>query len=287
MKNLIKSVSHQTMLGLILLCSAPSFANDQTASQSETSATKSADGGFLKVGLGYKHEMSPYEERVQGLSLFVNGRYQWNGLFVEAFYGANERNEGLSFGYNFYNSEHWNFDINTVKAHGEIRVNIHDEDKMLIQQYDKTEMIGLRATGHYGQTTVQFLVAPYSFNDNYDDGIYASMWLGKSWQLKNWELRSSIGLEYRSEEITEHYYSISAEQATKHFVEFDPDAGIDVTAQVSLSYPISRHVLFESYLRHTNYSSAVENNPVLAYASQLDSRADKKTEFGLLLSYVF
>jgi len=279
MKNSIKQISATTILSLALL-NAPAFADD-------TSEIPSGDGGYLKVGLGYKNEVSPYEDKVEGLSLFVNGRYQWNGLFVEAFYGANERSEGLSIGYNFYNTEHWNFDINTVKAHGEIRVNIYDGNENLYQQYDKTEMIGLRATGHFGQTSVQFLVAPYSLNDDYDDGLYASMWLGQSWQIKNWELRSSIGVEYRSEEITDYYYGISAEQATTHFGEFDPEAGLNVTAQVSMSYPISRHVLFESYLRHTNYSSAVENNPVLNYASSLDTRSDKKTEFGVLLSYVF
>lgn len=279
MKNSIKYFSLNTLLGLALAAPSLTFAQE-TANQNN-------DGGFLKVGYGYKHETSPYQSAVKGGSLFVNGRYQWNGLFVEAFYGANERNEGLSIGYNFYNTEHWNFDINTVQAHDDINWVIGDGDKVIVQDYENTDMLGLRATGFYDQTTLQFLVAPYSFNSSYDDGIYASAWLGQSWQLKNWEFHASLGLEYRSEEIMDYYYAISNEQATEHLTAYDPSAGIDATAQFSLSYPISQHVVFESYLKYTDYSSGVDDSPIMGLLSNINGRDDNKTEFGLLVSYVF
>ena len=281
MRNSITVLSINALLGFAIISSTGVVAGETTT------ASDNNDGGFLKVGYGYKHEVSPYQDEVNGGSLFVNGRYQWSGFFVEAFYGANQRNEGLSVGYNFVNTEHWNFDINTVKAHGEINVVIGDEDKLLVQQYDDTDMLGLRATGFYDQTTIQFLIAPYSFNSSYDDGIYASAWLGQSWQLKNWEFHASLGLEYRSEEIMDYYYGISSAQATKHLGQYNPSAGIDATAQISLSYPISQPLVFESYLKYTDYSDGVENSPVISLLSTIDGRSDKKTEFGLLISYVF
>jgi hypothetical protein len=137
MNNKIKSFALSLVIALSLLTSTLTLAqekvsSDQTEKKERTESQLSDNdfnGGFLKVGYGYKTEISPYHSEVKGGSLFVNGRYQWEGLFVEAFYGANERNEGLSVGYNFYNTKQWSFDINTVLAHGSIKNEIYDSDK--------------------------------------------------------------------------------------------------------------------------------------------------------------
>jgi outer membrane scaffolding protein for murein synthesis (MipA/OmpV family) len=286
MKKTLKNIPLALLIGLSTVTSISLYAEEVVAKEAVVTE-ESRNGGFLKLGYGYKFEKSPYESEVNHFSMFLNGRYQWNGLFVEASYGANERNEGLSIGYNFYNTEHWNFDVSTINAHGEIHVEIRDQEKILSQHFDNTDMIGLRATGNFDQTTVQFMLAPYAISSDYDDAIYASMWLGKSWQVKNWELHGSIGLEYRSEEMLDHYYGISADEATTHFGPYEADAGIDVTAQVSASYPISSNILFESYVKYTDFSDSISDSPVMQFVGGLDDRAKARTEFGVLVNYVF
>lgn len=282
---------NQLMLALLLSISAltsPCIFADENA---PLNAENNYNGGYLKIGYGYKNEKSPYYSEVNGGSLFVNGRYQWEGLFVEVFHGANERNEGLSVGYNFYNTEHWNFDINTVKAHGKIQNEIHDTDKIFLQEFDSATMVGLRATGHYGQTTMQFLVAPYLIDDEVDDAVdsslYASAWLGHTWQIKNWAIHGSVGLEYRSGDLLDYYYGISAAEASAHFGQYKAGAGIDLTTQLSASYPISKDWLFESYLRYTDLADSIDESPVVQFASSFANRAKVNTEFGFLVSYVF
>lgn len=243
--------------------------------------------GFLKIGYGYKHEVSPYFEEVEKLSLYVNGRYQWHGFFVEAYYGTNERQEGLTVGYNFYNTKQWNFDVVNIQAHDGVNIEIYDTDKTLIKNLDHTEMLALRATGNFGQTTLQLLAAPYSFNDDNDEAFYASAWLGRTWYLKNWELNGSIGIKYSSEELLDYYYEISDVEATEHFQAYNPSSGIDVTGQFIVSYPIAENWLFESYFRYTNYSSSINDNPVMQFASKASGRDEDTTEMGLLVSYVF
>lgn len=286
MKKTLQNISLSILLSLSAMSPAQLFAEEISAKE-EVLTQEDLNGGFLKLGYGYKVEIGPYADEVKKLSMFLNGRYQWNGLFVEAFYGANKRNEGLSFGYNFYNTEHWNFDVSTINAHGEIGVNIRDTDKLLIQKFDKTEMIGLRASGRFDQTTVQFMLAPYAIDSDFDDAIYASVWLGRTWQVKNWEFHGSIGLEYRSKEMLDHYYGISEDEATDHFGPYDVGSGIDVTGQVSASYPISTNVLFESYFKYTDYSSSITDSPIMRFASNIDGRAKERTEVGVLVSYVF
>jgi len=286
---MIKTPQHIPLSLLISLSAITStYSNaEEVLIKEEVATEESRNGGFLKLGYGYKFEQSPYENEVNHFSMFLNGRYQWNGLFVEAAYGANERNEGLNIGYNFYNTDNWNFDVNTINAHGEIHAEIRDQEKILSQHFDNTDMIGLRATGNFDQTTVQFMLAPYAISSDYDNAFYASMWLGKSWQVKNWELHGSIGLEYRSAAMLDHYYGISAEEATEHFGSYKADAGIDVTTQVSASYPITSNILFETYVKYTDFSNSISDSPVMQFVGGLDDRAKARTEFGVLVNYVF
>lgn len=242
--------------------------------------------GYFKVGYGYKVERGPYEDDVDDMSLFINGRYDWHGFFIESFYGANERDQGVSIGYNFYNTPSWSFDVNTVLAHGELKAEVYNDEQSLIQQSDSTTMLALRATGQFGDTSIQLTGSPYSFNDE-NDGYFAAAWLSKAWYAKNWEIFTSVGVKYYSEEFLEYYYEISPEEAIDQFSEYSPGAGFDVIGQVSASYPISERWLFESYVKYTDISDEILANPIMDYASGLSVRDKNITEFGILVSYVF
>lgn len=285
----------------LLLCSV--FFTSSTASADEVANSPIDDdnrsGGYLKIGYGYKFEESPYHDEKNGPSMFVSGRYQFeNGLYLEASHGANELSIGNSVGYNFYNTDHWNFDVHGMQAHGRTEMgfgfkNANDESaaiEILHMDRKATYMLGLRATGTYDQTLFQFTVAPYSFNDKYDDGVFATAWAGHSWQIKNWEVHASAGVNYRSEEIINYYYSTSDEVVAKgepSLGAYQADGGFDVTAQVGVSYPISKNILFESYLRYTDVSDSISDSPVMQAFANLDGRAENVSEFGILFSYVF
>ncbi|PKI03533.1 MipA/OmpV family protein [Glaciecola sp. 33A] len=278
----------------ILTLSLLAFNSSQLWAETEQNQ-EDLSGGFLKVGLGYKFDQNPYKDERNGLAMFLVGRYQMeNGLFVEASYGANERQEGLNIGYNFYNTTHWNFDLTTIQAFGstEIIANFVDDEGILepftvIDKSGASEMLGLRATGNFGNTNVQFLVAPVLLNNDYDDGVYASLWMGHSWQLKNWGINATTGIEYRSEEILEHYFEPSAALQNAGGPSYDATSGFDVTAQVSASYPISENILFESYVRYTDFADSITDSPIIRATSQLPGRNEAKTEVGILFSYVF
>jgi len=244
-------------------------------------------GGFLKLGFGYKAVTMPYEDKEKGKTLFLNARYQWeNRLFVEAaFYRV--LNSGLNIGYNFYNTERWNFDLVTNIAHGANETGYIDQGKVFYKKSDITRMLALRTTGSFDKTTVQFVVAPYSLNSDYDNPLYASLWLDRSFQIKNWELYGAFGLEYRSQDMLEYYYGISEENATANFTAYNPSSGIDTTGEIGASYPISNKWLFETYYRYTRLADSISDSPIMKFASNLESRSKNMTEFGILVSYVF
>jgi outer membrane protein len=292
-------------LGEIMKCFKYSFVNVIAISmltinigafaEERDSDEQDHSGGSLKVGIGYKFEQNPYEDENNGVALFFNGRYQMDiGLFIEASSGINKRQDGLNIGYNFYNTEDWSFDITTVKAFGETKVigdfyepGSPESPRILIDKRGSSEMLGLRAKGAFGNTSVQFLAAPLLLNNDYDDGVYSSFWLGHSWQIKNWEFYAAAGLEYRSKEILAHYFEPSAAFQDAGVQSYKAGSGVDYTIQISASYPISENLIFESYSRYKDISNSITESPIIAVTSQLDGRDEAETEFGILVSYVF
>lgn len=275
-------------LSLLTLHSTNLWANTEQTKED-------LSGGFFKIGAGYKFDQNPYEDKQDGIAIFLSGRYQMeNGLFVEASFGANKRREGLNIGYNFYNIPNWNFDVTTVQAFGSTKIvaSVDNPDDgqapfTVVEKRGKSEMLGLRASGNYGDTNMQFLVAPLLLNNDYDDGIYSSIWLAHSWQIKNWGINASTGVEYRSQEIIARYFEPSPELQSTGFPNYNASSGFDFTVQVTASYPITQNIIFESYVRYTDIANSITDSPIIGITSQIPGRDEAKTEFGVLFSYVF
>ena len=105
--------------------------------------------------------------------------------------------------------------------------------------------------------------------------------------IKNWEIYTSVGVKYYSEDFLEYYFELPEEIATENFSAYSPGAGVDVIGQISASYPISEHWLFETYGKFVDISSEITDNPVMEFVSGLKERNANTTEFGILVSYVF
>jgi outer membrane protein len=301
----------------LLLCSASFFATSTLLAYEGTDTISNADiqyaqvikeaeednsGGYFKVGYGYKYATSPYEDEVNKASLFVSGRYQFsNGIFLESHFGAKELNQGSTLGYNFYNNEHWSFDVNLLQGHGEINITFFFDDatnpetgtSRFDMDREQTTMLGLRATGsyenRYGQTTFQTNVAPVSFNGDFDDGFYANAWASHSWQIKNWEFYASAGLTYRNDNMLDYYYEIpeAVKEVNFNLPAYNPDGGVDVSVQTGFSYPLTQDLLFESYYRYTNVSDSISDSPLMNYFGNIPDRSENISEFAMLVSYVF
>jgi len=304
------------LLALLAIFSPSLLAAEQLNNAQENSnesSNESYSGGFLKLGAGYKSLSSPYSDEENEFSLFFDGRYQWaNGLYVEVSNGANaltQRSNGdnninkyVNFGYNFYNTKQWNIDANIVQVHSDIKLGFIDRDqpeRSFFIHKDMTDMLGVRATGNFEQFTLQFEVAPYSFNPEYDDGLYASLWLSKQWQIKNWAFSGSVGAQYRSKEIISYYYELDGHQATDYgfpdyntalsgFNDYKADSGVNITTQLGMSYPLSEHWLFESYIKYTDLADSIVDSPVMFLIVTSEGEYAKHiTEAGIILSYVF
>jgi len=286
----MKITKYVTMISLILSL----LVNDSTVQASDSKienfdVNDSQSGGYFKVGLGYRSETSPYQTEQSEIAVSLEGRYQWkNGLFVELPGVSNQLSPGINFGYNFYTFDNWNFDFVANKSHGDIDYGVVDGEQSIEIERAGSVRAGARATGNYGSNTVQLIVTPYAFDNDFDDGLYASLWVAKEWQISNWNVHASAGVQYRSEDILDYYYGISESIATENTSAYKAGSGINTTFQFGFDYPLTKNWVFESSVRHTKLSKSITNSPIISNALKFDSsRSDDITEVTVLLSYVF
>lgn len=249
----------------------------------------SRDGYYLSIGAGYVNLESPIYEKRDGFRVVFNGRYQWKGVFAEAAIDASRDKNLPALGYNFYNTEHWSLDAIFALTGGDLRINynIDGETKRISAQPPRG--VGLRAQGTWGNTFVQAIALPFYHEEFRTNSAieYASLWAGQRWQIKNWSLNGLIGAQYQSSGLLDHQWGVTETEADALLSAYQPSSGIDYTAQIDLTYPVTKNVLFQMYSRHLIYSDEMLDSPIVKKMREYHGRPEQEREFGILLNYVF
>jgi len=153
---------------VVLLCgclSQTALADDSNTHEK----TNPRDGSYFEVGVGQMYNSDPFiydKGGDSGLALFVNGRYQKNGFFIEFPHGT-QKQQGtkLSFGYNFLNTKHWSYDLRMAMNHRGLEHKLPGTER--ISRRQSHSKLGLRVLGDFGNTQLKFIVAGASGNGDY------------------------------------------------------------------------------------------------------------------------
>lgn len=260
-----------SLLSGLLLTSTPAFAADDAAPEKKAPENKAAenrrDGGFFVLGAGYHYQNDPFrydESADTGLTLLANIRYQWRGLYIEMPGGSSKNQTTLiTLGYNVLNTERWSFDLHHSMNHRDLDYYYQRNGNEVLDQRISRSKPGVRITGSFDQRDVQFVIAKASGGDYSSNGLYASAWLTDRYQYFNWNFYLTLGLQYRSDKAVNYFYGVSEAQATNLLPQYQGDAGFEVTGQLGVDYPITRHWVFESYIRRTQLPSGITDSPFL------------------------
>lgn len=198
-------------------------------------------------------------------------RIQGLGLFIESPGLNSRRMHGLyatrAWGINFYNGKDWSFDLYKQRDTKTVK------GLSGIQNRNKYKRAGIRATGYFDNSQVQVIFSPYSTNNSGSDGIEASMSYTRYWQVKNWNLYGSLGVQYQSKEVESYYpenWLFSSETN---------DSRINSSAELGLEYALNKDWVLGGFISHNKLPSRDEN------ASQEKDLSG--TRSGILLTYVF
>lgn len=233
---------------------------------------------------------------------------RWNGLFYENPGRSQESIDGLfagdAIGYNFYNNKYWSLDLYAVNAFPATEGGfergraIRDEETGEIIDIEITTLelkrrddyrFGLRATGYYEDYLAQFIVTPVSFRSEIG-GFNASASLRRTWLAKNWNVYATVGLNYQSAEIIDHFFGIPESEAAEiaaflettesPFQAYKASDGIYGVGEIGFEYPLSEHFVFGGFVTSIMRPDAVEESP-LAISGRFFTTA------GLSLTWVF
>ncbi|TWX69589.1 MipA/OmpV family protein [Colwellia demingiae] len=233
------------------------------------------DGFYVDVSaissVGDDYAFAANEDTESEFDVAISYRVQLLGLFMESPGISTRRIQGMysmpAWGVNFYNSDDYSFDLFYQYSTRGI------EGLEGIQTRNEDERAGLRMTGFYENSQLQLIYSPVSRNDDGSDGIEASISYSYDWQIRNWNLYTNLGLQYRSKEVTPYGVQTWVED------DLSTKAGISYSAEIGIEYPLTTDWVIGSYVGYNALSDR-------SIAARQDT-VDDGVRGGLLLTFVF
>lgn len=275
---LMGNIMNTDVLKLLLLATALQLVSSTTTAATDIGRdirgeATLEDGGYLELSLG----TVTYDSALIGarnkdiVSFFINGRYQWNGMFIEAF---SEGRIGTNLGYNFWNPGDWSLDA-ILSRKGQAFDFVKSDELKGLQASDRGAdyLPGVRATRYIDDYSLQLTALGKS------NRHYLSTFVGRHWQTRNWNLHTLLGAEYNSAAIVDRYYGVNEGEASELFSAYSAGAGTTLSMEVGVTYPISEDWVFRSTAKYLKLPDSVADSPI--------TDQDSESMLSVNLSYIF
>lgn len=236
------------------------------------SGPDTSNGGYLEVGAGITAFTTPMVGVPEGnkkgedhtKAFFdISARYQYQGWFVEIFAQSLEQ---FTMGYHFYSGSddytdgNWAIDWVALAQHDEMSGK-ETNDYRGLKTRRGDFMSGPRATAYLGNYIVQLHALTDISRTHY--GELYSLKLARHWQHRNWNFHGIVGGTYRSQDITDYYFSIDADEASAKYPEYAAPAGMSYVAELGVTYPISEKWVFRGFIRRIELESVATKSPLI------------------------
>lgn len=257
-----------TLGGFLLALMAVSVCAGDLSSEVRkgTSAPDNRNGGYFEIGLGAVSYTNPLVGMPEGNKkgevhteafLDISARYQYHCLFAELF---SQSLEQFTLGCNFYNGDNWSLDWVGLAQHDEMSEDKTNDYRGLKKRRGDF-MSGPRATAYFGNYIVQ-LHALADISNTHHGQLY-SLKLARHWQYRNWTMHGIVGATYRSQQITDYYFSIDADEASEKYPESRVPAGMAYVVEVGATYPLSEKWVFRCFFRRIDLVSDAMKSPLI------------------------
>jgi len=276
-KSLIPCLSLAALLITGSSLSAASFANDITYDVRNKTSKVDNTENYLELGVMHRVRDEPtfstINSRYSNTSLFLNGYYNWNNIFIESY---SESGHGAVVGYNAFNNDHWSFDLIATSDWGKTSF----EHNGRYANNNSEFSVGGRLSGYLGDNMVQFTVNQDATGDH--DGTTVSALIGRNWQYKDWNFHGLVGAEYTSAKLNDYYVGVSEEQAAStRFDAYEAGDSLSFSAEVGVTYSFAEDWELRATARAVTRDDELINSPKFKYMDNL------ATSVRTSISYVF
>lgn len=265
---------------LIIVCQlipAISYAEEDDGSFQWFASLGYVTGIYETIHIDQNLTDTETKETLRGFSLELRAQYQ--GFFLEIPGRGLGDNDGIytgpGLGYNFFNTNTWSFDAYFSSERGSGEWNFANPEQKYTIPKDSDLRFGLRATGYYDKFLTQFIFTPVSTRS--EIGGYAlSASIRRDWQVRNYNIFTSIGAKYRSSDILNYYYGITEEEALNiseissyfdtaaqlddYYAPTEIGAGTSINFQLGFEYPLTEHWVLGGFYSVVKFAESVKNS---------------------------
>lgn len=233
----------------------------------EVQQTESDGGSFAELGIslftaklplvGFNDlEAGESADSVSGISIDIDTRLQYKGFFIEL---LRQSQSELTLGYNAYTTPNTKVELILTSQFTEVeRSNLEGFETITTREGDFNA--GIRSS-HYIDDNIVQLEMVRDISDSHD-GVIAAIQLGKQMQVKNWNLHGLIGTRYFSDSVVDHYFGVSADEATTALPAYTGSAGFLPTIQLGATTPINEKWIFKATAEYADLPDTVVESPL-------------------------
>lgn len=264
-----------TKLSLCLaLATMFGHANASNISEHLSQISDDRNDNYFRIGIGGSIYDNPFEGKSESrFALPIEARYTMGNFFTEL--SSNSLGApGLAAGYTFWEDQNWSIDaILTLSDFIDIS-EIDRFDNSNLQDRGSSLAAGIRATYFYENYVLQANLLPFDSH-----GARGSLSVGRYWQLGDWNFTAAAAARYTSSKYNDFYLGVDAEQSSESFPEYQAGAGFSLALDLGVEYQINEDWYFDATLRHSEFSDAVQDSPLI-----LD---DRGTALSVSVNYIF
>lgn len=233
-----------------------------------------SDGGYLEMGFGLALYVDPFvsEDNEEGIACecvlaTISGMYRYKGFFFEL---AAETADGISLGYNLWQTDTWSVDLLLANLSGDLDFEDTElPNKVLTEEQKDAYLLdrgrgylgaGARITGYLSRYILQYRLV----SDFYDNkGIMSSLRFGRNWQYRNWNFHTITSAEYYSTKTTNYFIGVLPEEATSRFPEYSTSGVTFLTVELGATYPVTEHWVARSFVRYAALTKRITRSPII------------------------
>ncbi len=201
-------------------------------------------------------EIEDSDDRLNGLHLGIEARLEYKRFFIET---IDNSFSNITLGYNASATEKSSVELIVASMFDNIE---RDDIAGLetITDRDGDISAGIRSSHYFGDSILQ--VELVSDIANAHNGVSASVQLGHQKQIRNWNVHGLVGLRYFSDSILNHYFGVSADEATASLPAYTADSGFLPLIQLGATKPLSEKWIFRTTAEYARLPDEVVDSPL-------------------------
>lgn len=271
-------------LSFVFLVITPAHASDIASDVRQYTDSRQGNNSYFEIGLQANyHEqlfdtLSGKPENDAEIGLSFSGAYYYKRLFLEAAQGSYD---GLSLGVQLINTDVWALDLLASSLSARFIDDDPDntnktKDQILLERENWYNGAGLRLTTYVNEYVLQAKVVSDIYDDN---GLTASLRLGRSWPWRNGSVHAIGSIDYASSDTVAYQVGVTEAEATERFGVYSPGAGLAYSVEIGTTFPLTERIVWQAAGRFTQLSDEYGDSPLLVD----DEAASIRTS----ISYVF